>query len=730
LARITATEGRQLKISPDGRYVLFVTTQGRLDLNTPQETIWLFSSAEVKAFARNPATMPAPSPQPLVRMATFRDGPIITGTRWLPDSSGVAFLAVQQSLQCKYRRLFIADIKTGSVKALTPEDEDVVKFDAADENHYVYEVQAPELLSPRMKEFTPPVALTGARIGELFWPSIFQLTPFDRSGLWAVLDGKPFLVMDSETHKPIETFRISDLNLAPHARSVIAIAAVNSPPEFWARYKAPPGYKEFKSDQDRQAYYLIDLQSGMKRLLVNAPTGLKNDWNSHFFTARWSSDGQSVLLSNTFFPLDVPDPKEIADRESHPYIAVLQLGTGQLSRVLAVKAGLDKARYAVTDMYFADDRTIVVTFDRSYAYTRSKNEPAAIFHRESDGSWRQTAGDQDPRLAALQLVLRESMNLPQVLAVENRVTHALHVMWDPNPQIKDIRLGMAEVIRWKDETGYAWEAGLLHPPNYVSGKRYPLVIQTHGFNENIFLSNGSFSTAFAAQSLAAEGMVVVQMSWNPQDFATEKEGPKQIAGFESLVKKLTDEGVVDPARVGAIGFSRSVYHVMEQLTLGRMPFAAASVTDGVTFDYFSYVLSFAFGPMGSPEAEAVNGGKPFVREGLRNWIEKSPGFNLEQVKTPLLLLHPGKTSVIYSMEPYAALQALHKPVDLIMLPEGTHVMSNPAQRLAAETINVDWFRYWLKGEEDPAPRKAEQYARWRELRRLHEADLKVGQEKQ
>jgi len=30
--------------------------------------------------------------------------------------------------------------------------------------------------------------------------------------------------------------------------------------------------------------------------------------------------------------------------------------------------------------------------------------------------------------------------------------------------------------------------------------------------------------------------------------------------------------------------------------------------------------------------------------------------------------------------------------------------------------NVDWFVFWLKGEEDPASGKREQYARWRKLR--------------
>ena len=61
-----------------------------------------------------------------------------------------------------------------------------------------------------------------------------------------------------------------------------------------------------------------------------------------------------------------------------------------------------------------------------------------------------------------------------------------------------------------------------------------------------------------------------------------------------------------------------------------------------------------------------------------------------------------------------------KPVDLIMLQAGTHVMTNPTQRLASETTNVDWFRFWLKGEEDRDPAKHPQYERWRALRAQQE----------
>ena len=48
-------------------------------------------------------------------------------------------------------------------------------------------------------------------------------------------------------------------------------------------------------------------------------------------------------------------------------------------------------------------------------------------------------------------------------------------------------------------------AGLYFPVGYVPGKKYPLVVQTHGFDPKSFWIEGSFTTAFAAQALAVIG---------------------------------------------------------------------------------------------------------------------------------------------------------------------------------------------------------------------------------
>src|SRR6266699_1918701 len=710
--------GGVIKYSPDGRYFAVVTERGRLDLNAPEDTIWVFRVEEVQRFVQHPEAGKAPTALPLAQLATDKDGPLIEHVRWLADSSGVAFVAVKKSSRCKFHQLFIADVVTHALKTLTPEDQDVGDFDIRSDTSYVYEVNAPELLVAPKEDEQPARVLTGQSLWSTIFPNVeHHLTPFDATGLWAVIDGRPRRVLDAKSYEVPRGG--ASLSLSPDGRSVVAILKAEHPPEAtWARYKAPPGYEKFNFPLDTSAYHLIDLVSGSKKQLVNAPSGLNKDWHSYLLKASWSSDGQSLLLPDTFFPLDVTDPKEITDRESHPYIAVLRLKTGQLSRVLAVTAGLDKQRYAVKDARFEDDRTVVVNFDRSYFLP--DHPPAAIFHQKADGSWQQLPGTEDPRLARLpiRVTKRESINQRPELVAEDRKSRVAQAFWDPNPQLKDIDLGSAEVIKWKDDTGYEWAAGLLKPPGYTRGKRYPLVLQTHGFAKSQFLTSGIFTSAFAARALAAQGIAVLQMGWNPTDFDTPKEGPDQVVGFETAVKKLAEEGVIDPARVGAIGFSRSVYHVLFAMTTGKPLFAAASVTDGVTFGYFEYISSVDGGL--DREADPINGGKPFGAEGLKSWLAHSPEFNMDKAQSPLLLLQPGAASVFADWEPYAALRYLKKPVDLIMLQAGTHVMTNPTQRFTAETSNVDWFRFWLQDYEDPVPEKADQYTRWRKLRKLRD----------
>ena len=130
------------------------------------------------------------------------------------------------------------------------------------------------------------------------------------------------------------------------------------------------------------------------------------------------------------------------------------------------------------------------------------------------------------------------------------------------------------------------------------------------------------------------------------------------------------------------------------------------------FDYWQYAFSPERG-----EGDAIVGTPPFG-EGLAQWLKKSPGFNLDKVNSPLMVVGQGADVLLTMWAAYAGLRQLNKPVDLIMLNSDEHVLTNPAVRMASQGGSVDWFRFWLQGYEDPNPTKADQYKRWRELKTL------------
>jgi len=230
--------------------------------------------------------------------------------------------------------------------------------------------------------------------------------------------------------------------------------------------------------------------------------------------------------------------------------------------------------------------------------------------------------------------------------------------------------------------------------------------------------DGPFSTAFAAQALANRGIMVLQADERVDAFGTSGEPDAEQANYEGAIDYLDSRGMIDRERVGLIGFSRTCYHVKHMLTHSKYAIAAASVTDGVDGGYFQY-MAFANGNPGLADLfDVIEGGRPFG-DGLKSWLEKAPDFRLDRVRTPLLItaLDPNY-SVLGEWEWFAGLSRLGKPVEFLVLREGTHELEKPWDRLTSQQTNVDWFAFWLKGEEDTNPAKAEQYIRWRKLRAI------------
>src|SRR3546814_18690708 len=61
--------------------------------------------------------------------------------------------------------------------------------------------------------------------------------------------------------------------------------------------------------------------------------------------------------------------------------------------------------------------------------------------------------------------------------------------------------------------------------------------------------------------------------------------------------------------------------------------------------------------------------------------------------------------------------SLHDALPILIFPYGAQQLRRPRERFLSLEGNVDWFDFWLNDHDEADPAKAEQYARWRRLRK-------------
>src|SRR5260370_733674 len=220
-------------------------------------------------------------------------------------------------------------------------------------------------------------------------------------------------------------------------------------------------------------------------------------------------------------------------------------------------------------------------------------------------------------------------------------------------------------------------------------------------------------------SLSCKGLFVLQLA-DPDDLHV-SEPPKEVAAamaiYDGAIDLLERIGLIERDRVGISGFSRTYWYVTYTLVCSKHHFAAAAVADGVDYSYFQYMLYSNFDQAQAGSFDLTNGVPPFGK-GLLKWLKVSPAFLMDKIDTPLRIQALYPASLLFDWHWFSGLTPLGKPLEMIYIPEGTHIHPKPRHRVISQQGNVDWFCFWLNGVEDPDPAKAGQHSRWRDLRSL------------
>lgn len=300
-----------------------------------------------------------------------------------------------------------------------------------------------------------------------------------------------------------------------------------------------------------------------------------------------------------------------------------------------------------------------------------------------------------------------------------------------NPQLDQFFIAPSRTIHWKTATGYEGSGLLVLPIDYREGTRYSLVIQTYPAYDGGFIcdSGESHDPSTAPQPLAGAGIMYLLRSRSPETQGKGEtdyyphgypggiaEAAFQMDLTDSAVKELTDEGLVDPDKVGIVGFSRSGWYTLFTLANSKIRYRAATVADGTHYSIGDYWLLHS--DLMLDPSDAMYGGPPYGKS-LDNWLKYSISFNLDKIHTPLLLetmgngthydnLNAPPVTVARMFEILTALHRLHSPVELYFYPNEGHQPDHPRARLASIQRNLDWYRFWLQGHNDiddtnPAP---------------------------
>ncbi|MGC2697359.1 MAG: hypothetical protein WA738_16355 [Candidatus Angelobacter sp.] len=715
--------------SPDQRHLIVRTTTGLIESNQLESSIWLFDLKEIKEFVAGP-TRTQPQAQLLVRMATSSGDDPISHIRWAGDSQSIAFLGRRESAE---RRLFTMNLQERQPRQLSLPSQDVTDF-VWDRTVFLYtstvETSEAQLYQSGGREIPDIQVGTGSSLEMLLYPEegkkSLNLQP---EQLWKVDEDNAQAVLNISAGVPISLTNSQALSISPDASYAIVTGYVNHVPKEWEDYEPAIANMQFAADQVNtypkittyrpQQYVLINLKTGELLPMLDAPVGWSAGYFQDALKVVWL-DRDEVILSNTFLPLT---GRMEGNRHLRPCVAAVHINTQEV-KCLTEHAPINKKNRSennpVVDIEWDPADQILLV---RHSEGDIEEDKTADFFRREGKFWKKLStpvempSNRGKLGSEISVTTHQGINTSPKLVARNRRTGTVREIWDPNPQLAEIKMGEASVYHWRDQAGRQWTGGLLKPPDYIKGRRYPLVIQTHGFNADEFFVDGFSTSANAARALAARDIMVLQV----REISVARLTPREADvdgrdGYKAAIALLSKDGLIDPQKVGIIGWSRTGWYVLESLITAPHMFAAATLVESTHGDLTQYwfLVDYALGPVLAKSIADGVGGPP-LGTGIAKWIARSPEFNTDKIVVPILFEQNDPVALIYGWNVYAALRSQNKPVELLYMRNGSHNLTKSVERLASQEMNTDWFDFWLNGHEDPDPSKVEQYKRWRVL---------------
>ena len=270
---------------------------------------------------------------------------------------------------------------------------------------------------------------------------------------------------------------------------------------------------------------------------------------------------------------------------------------------------------------------------------------------------------------------------------------------DPNPQVKNFALGQQEEITWKSKDGTTVGGVLVKPVGYRAGQRYPLIVAIHGGPASADIN--SFNGGYGSQVYAGAGYVVLRPNYRGSTnyglkHRTDIVGNYFQAGYEDImsgVDHLIAQGIVDPDRMGALGWSAGG-HWSNWILTHTDRFKAISTGAGTS----NWISMYAQSDVQRNRQFYLGNKLPY--DDFDAYWNQSPLKYIKNAKTPTMIhVVEGDPRVPspQSIELHMALKQLGVPTELYMYPGNTHGIPDPRNQLVKAVSEMAWMDYYVRG---------------------------------
>lgn len=275
---------------------------------------------------------------------------------------------------------------------------------------------------------------------------------------------------------------------------------------------------------------------------------------------------------------------------------------------------------------------------------------------------------------------------------------------DANPQKAQLLWGTAELVRYRNTDGVLLSAILRKPENFDPAKKYPMMVYIyerlsqnfHGFvnpapshriNASYYVSNGY---------LVLEPDIVYTIGYP---------GQSALKCVLPAVQSVVDRGFVDEQAIGIQGHSWGGYQIAYMVTQTNRFKAAApgAVVANMTSAYSGIRWGTGLARQFQYEHTQSRIGGTIWEYPMR-FIENSPLFQLDRVRTPMLSIHnDGDDAVPWyqGIEFYLGLRRLGKEVYLFNYNGEPHGLRKRVNQKDYTRRLQEFFDHFLKGAAKP-----------------------------